>query len=1272
MRRVAVGILVLMVLVAAATNAQDAERLLKAAMNTELVDGDLKAAIAQYQKVVDSGNRVLAAQALVRMAECYQKLGDSGARLIYERLVREFGDQPESVAVARARLRAPTPKKSAGITVKALPQSNVLPGGISADGRYMTFTSWSDDQLYVRDLRTGTDRVLTQKSDGNIGTSVISGDATSVIYQSFARGCQGEAGLPALCLVSLSTKGVPASKVVVESEDILEITPMAWSADNRTVAVSMRRQDRTAQIGLVTVADGAIRVLQSVDWRGPTRIFFSPDGLDVVFDVPVSDTTDNRSILMRAVDGTRGSTAVEHPSQNIVMGWTPDGSEMLFGSDRGGSMSLWAQPFSERRPQGKPHLIRGDLGGAWSLGVAKDGSLYFGARKNDRDISVTTIDLATGKQVTPAVRPIQKFVGTNLMPDWSSDGRYLAYVSQRGFNPTNNTGRMIGVRDMTTGEERELHPKLLYFGPVSWSPDGTALLTSGTDVRGRTGVFMIDVRTAEVGLVAETILGSQPQWSPDGMRVFYRTGAPAQSSDFNIIERDLASGAERLVMSGSFGVFSISPDGRSIVVPLGDIAAGSIDRVVQISVNSGEMRELLRVDSTERIASFIAPRWTPDGRAVLVRKRSPNELWLVPTTGAPPRKLDVDVRDWSLGGVGQISLHPDGRRIAFLSGTLSNEVMVLENFLPGMSEATSSDGSSTRGDRAVWTGPKVDLFGHVSPDGRFISFTDWSGFNNLSIHDVASNTDRALTGNKGWFREDPNWGQAQWSSVSPDSKYVAYHWLNERLNEIRIVPTARADRKPRTVLKFGAEAAGGVRDWSPDGRLLAIGLEGKDETMKIAVATVADGSIRVLKTTPAWNGADAMFFSRDSRYLAFDLPASDDDDVQQRDVFILAVDGSREVRAVAHGADDRAAGWSPDGKYLLFSSTRTGPRSLWALPVSDGRPQGQPTLVKTDIGSSISLGVTNGGALYLHKYVSERDVKIARIDLQAGTLIGQPRHFTQGLLPVPMVPHFSPDGEYLAYQVRGEEEGLAIRSVKTGEVRRMRNLQYVPDPRWSPDGRSLITQTRIKNRGGVYQIDVNTGKATLIVETAGGSTPRWSPDGKKIYYKVRKPFGDDREIRERDLQSGTERLIFMGDRLVGEMELSPDGQFMAVQMNVDHPATQISSVLLVPLSGDEPRELVRLPASASIVNQWSMMSWTPDSRSLLTARKAGAAVELWLIDIQTGRDRKLNIDTSEWTLADSGPWGGFALSPDGTSIAFMMGKGGAEVWAMENFMQAVK
>ena len=56
----------------------------------------------------------------------------------------------------------------------------------------------------------------------------------------------------------------------------------------------------------------------------------------------------------------------------------------------------------------------------------------------------------------------------------------------------------------------------------------------------------------------------------------------------------------------------------------------------------------------------------------------------------------------------------------------------------------ASTAANVRGDRAVWTGPNVDLYARVSPDGRFITYVDGSD-GRLMIHDIAPNVDRALT-----------------------------------------------------------------------------------------------------------------------------------------------------------------------------------------------------------------------------------------------------------------------------------------------------------------------------------------------------------------------------------------------------------------------------------------------------------------------------------------------------------------------------------------------
>ena len=78
----------------------------------------------------------------------------------------------------------------------------------------------------------------------------------------------------------------------------------------------------------------------------------------------------------------------------------------------------------------------------------------------------------------------------------------------------------------------------------------------------------------------------------------------------------------------------------------------------------------------------VGVSWTPDGRYLVIGgldvPDKPDELWIIPATGGEPRKVNLEIK------VRQMSLHPDGRRIAFAShepkgGT---EVWVMENFLP--------------------------------------------------------------------------------------------------------------------------------------------------------------------------------------------------------------------------------------------------------------------------------------------------------------------------------------------------------------------------------------------------------------------------------------------------------------------------------------------------------------------------------------------------------------------------------------------------------------
>jgi Tol biopolymer transport system component len=240
--------------------------------------------------------------------------------------------------------------------------------------------------------------------------------------------------------------------------------------------------------------------------------------------------------------------------------------------------------------------------------------------------------------------------------------------------------------------------------------------------------------------------------------------------------------------------------------------------------------------------------------------------------------------------------------------------------------------------------------------------------------------------------------------------------------------------------------------------------------------------------------------------------------------------------------------------------------------------------------------------------------------------------------------------------------------VGTGEVRRLsiRAVNYGRDPRWSPDGSSLLIGSRdSKGRDGIFRYDLKTDVVTpLTYGPPNWSSPRWSADGSKIYFDS---HNQSPRIMERDLRSGTEREVFVGASR--NFEVSPNGTQLAVMTR--DPATKIARLLLVPVNGGPPRELMRFNEQEYLA-QTHTFAWSPDSRSVLTARRSGASVALWLVPTGDGQPRRLDIDVDGWALADREGFpsddSGFALSRDGTRIAYLVGRSTVEVWTLENVL----
>lgn len=101
----------------------------------------------------------MAAQALVRMAECHQKIGGAQAQTVYARIVRDYADQTDAVTTARARIAAPGAGPGAGAVTERVAMTTIGAGlvldSVTPDGRFGVGADQASGDLVTRDMTTG-------------------------------------------------------------------------------------------------------------------------------------------------------------------------------------------------------------------------------------------------------------------------------------------------------------------------------------------------------------------------------------------------------------------------------------------------------------------------------------------------------------------------------------------------------------------------------------------------------------------------------------------------------------------------------------------------------------------------------------------------------------------------------------------------------------------------------------------------------------------------------------------------------------------------------------------------------------------------------------------------------------------------------------------------------------------------------------------------------------------------------------------------------------
>jgi TolB protein len=552
-------------------------------------------------------------------------------------------------------------------------QTNAL-GAPSPDGRHLSFVD-SDGNLAIRDLETHTVRALTSSAGGPAPGqfayfSIFSRDSRQVAFAWF-----NDEGFYELRVVALDGS---APRTLYRNPEAGFVQPTAFSPDGDQILTLLFRRDNVSQIAMVSASDGAARVLRSLDWFYPKKIDLSPDGRFIVYDsMPAGDSA-ARDIHILAVDGSGHGTLTHSPANDLFPLWTPDGKAVVFGSDRGGAMGAWKVRVDDGRAIGEPVLVKRDIGRALPMAFTSEGSLFYGLRSGRSDVFVGRFDASSGTLVVGAEAVSSGFAGGNRKPEWSPNGRHLAYLSRVGTENYGQEHRVITVRELASGQEASHAPRLAFIEQLKWSPDGGSLLLSGGDAQGRSGLFVLDLSNGEtLQAVVErsgNFRGLEGDWSLDGRQILLarRTGP----NRFAILAHDLDSGQEHQLYEPPAGRAVIrsvrrarSADRLAFVLEAGP--DGAMQSVQVLDVGKAEATPVLH----SQFGEISAVEWIENDESLLVSAEASggSSLWAVSPSGADPARLDAP---WKRPGAVRVS--PDGNHIAFSHEESKAEVWALE------------------------------------------------------------------------------------------------------------------------------------------------------------------------------------------------------------------------------------------------------------------------------------------------------------------------------------------------------------------------------------------------------------------------------------------------------------------------------------------------------------------------------------------------------------------------------------------------------------------
>ena len=259
-----------------------------------------------------------------------------------------------------------------------------------------------------------------------------------------------------------------------------------------------------------------------------------------------------------------------------------------------------------------------------------------------------------------------------------------------------------------------------------------------------------------------------------------------------------------------------------------------------------------------------------------------------------------------------------------------------------------------------------------------------------------------------------------------------------------------------------------------------------------------------LQSWPSW--------SPDGRYIAYSSDRSGN-----FDIWVQQIGGGDPIQVTKSPAHDWQPDWSPDGTSIVFRSERDG-GGLYIVPALGGNER------KISSFGYYPRWSPDGSRILFGDFVSDdwfkqRKAYVVALDGEPPREV-QPEFFSRFVFLLGVAWH--PDGQRIS--VRGRDKsgpgfwtipltgGTAVKSEMTAEAEKQLNeadvflLQF----QWAPSGRYLYFVGQSKDTRNLWRVTVDpqslrwvTGPERLTTDVGVGAGMALSPNGKKLAYSTR-------------------------------------------------------------------------------------------------------------------------------------------------------------------------